>query len=176
MNRERSDKIRQIYKRLLADAALDGRLIEVDGGQKVHVAETGSSSPLLLFPGTGNSALFMLPLLEHLEEVRAIGIDRPGWGLSDPDDLPRKRYREAVVAWMEELLRDLKRIEAHSLDLGSRGRLGAAGGSGGNRGRDTGCAADRVSQRGSRNRCGSTGTVCRGSGSFLEEQVGDGRG
>lgn len=107
MNTDHADEVHQIYERLLVESSFRGRLIEVEEGQQVHVTETGSGPPLLLLHGTGNSALFLLPLLEKLEDVRALGVDRPGWGLSDPADLPRDRYREAVVAWMDQLLRTL---------------------------------------------------------------------
>ena len=108
MNAGHSDEVHQIYERLLADSSLHGRFIEIDTGQEIHIAETGSGPPLLLFHGTGSSALFLLPLLEQLEDVRALGVDRPGWGLSDPADLPRDRYREAVVAWIDQLLDELE--------------------------------------------------------------------
>ncbi len=107
MNTGHSSEVHQIYERLLADASLHGRLVEVDEGQQVHIVETGAGPPLLLIHGTGNSALFLLPLLERLEGIRAVAVDRPGWGLSDPADLPRDRYREAVVAWMDQLLNKL---------------------------------------------------------------------
>jgi len=124
MDTGHSDEIQQIYDDLLTNPSLDGRHVEVKSGKQTHVIESGSGPPLLLFHGTGNSALFMLPLLEPLEGVRAMGIDRPGWGLSDPADLPRERYREAVVAWMEELLRELE-LDAASLLGNSMGGIWA---------------------------------------------------
>lgn len=124
MDTGHSDEIQQIYDDLLTNPSLDGRYVEVEGGQKTHVVETGSGPPLLLFHGTGNSALFMLPLLEQLEGVQAIGVDRPGWGLSDPIDLPGERYREAVVAWMDQLLSELD-LDAVALLGNSMGGLWA---------------------------------------------------
>jgi 2-hydroxy-6-oxonona-2,4-dienedioate hydrolase len=35
---------------------------------------------------------------------REIAADRPGYGLSDPVDLPRHRYRETATAWLDGLL------------------------------------------------------------------------
>ena len=66
--------------------------------------ETGYGPPLVLIHGTGSPGLFFLPLLERLENVRAIAADRPGHGLSDPAELPRERYRQAAVAWVDRLL------------------------------------------------------------------------
>ena len=62
---------------------------------------TALGPPVVLLHGTGNSAGFFLPLLNELEGVRAMAIDLPGVGLSDPIDLPRKRYRETAVAWLD---------------------------------------------------------------------------
>jgi pimeloyl-ACP methyl ester carboxylesterase len=45
--------------------------------------------------------------------------DLPGVGLSDPIDLPRKRYRETAVAWLDSLLDALK-LDAAAL-LGHSG-------------------------------------------------------
>jgi pimeloyl-ACP methyl ester carboxylesterase len=58
----------------------------------------------VLVHGTGSPAGFFLPLLNELHHVRAIAPDRPGQGLSDPIDLPRHRYREIAVAWLDGLL------------------------------------------------------------------------
>ncbi len=46
--------------------------------------------------------------------------DRPGQGLSDPIDLPRDRYRETAVAWLDRLL--------DALDLDAAAVLGHSGG------------------------------------------------
>lgn len=58
----------------------------------------------MLLHGSSTSSFSFLPLLERLHGVRGIAVDRPGFGLSDPEDLPRERYREAVVAWIESVL------------------------------------------------------------------------
>src|SRR6478609_7748238 len=52
-----------------------------------------------------------------------MAIDLPGVGLSDPIDLPRKRYRETVVAWLDSLL-DALELDAAAL----LGHSGAGGG------------------------------------------------
>jgi pimeloyl-ACP methyl ester carboxylesterase len=43
-------------------------------------------------------------MLERLDGVLGIAFDRPGFGLSDPLDLPPERYREAVVRCVEGVL------------------------------------------------------------------------
>ncbi|HSK16313.1 MAG TPA: alpha/beta hydrolase [Gaiellaceae bacterium] len=58
----------------------------------------------MLVHGSGVGAWFFLPFLEELEGIRALAPDRPGSGLSDAVDLPRRRYDETAVAWLDRLL------------------------------------------------------------------------
>src|SRR6478735_4023152 len=98
-----SADVRQVYERVLAGASVRSCHVEV-AGDRVHLLEKSAGSPVVLLHGTENSARFFLPLLNELEGVRAMAIDLPGVGLSDPIDLPRKRYRETAVAWLDSLL------------------------------------------------------------------------
>lgn len=98
--------MRALYRRLLEDSPLTERFIDVDG-KAVHMLEGGDGPPLLLIHGTGNEAGFFLPLLRRLTAVRAIAIDRPGYGLSDPIDLPRSVCREKAITWLERLMDSL---------------------------------------------------------------------
>jgi pimeloyl-ACP methyl ester carboxylesterase len=115
-----SAELRQVYERLLAGAAVQGRSVEVHDGGRVHLLEVGAGEPLVLLHGTANPAGFLLPLLRELHGVRAVAPDRPGVGLSDPIDLPRDRYREAMVAWLDGLL--------DTLGLDATALLGHSGG------------------------------------------------
>lgn len=92
-----SAEVRQVYERVLTGASVRSRYVEV-AGDRVHLLEKSAGPSVVLLHGTGNSAGFFLPLLNELEGVRAMAIDLPGVGLSDPIDLPRKRYRETTVA------------------------------------------------------------------------------
>ena len=76
--------------------------------------EKGGGSPLVLLHGTTASAGIFLPLLDELDGVRALAPDRPGHGLSDPIDLPRDRFRESVVEWLDQLL-DALDVDAPAL-------------------------------------------------------------
>jgi len=114
-----SAEVRQVYERVLAGASVRSRYVEV-AGDRVHLLEKGAGAPVVLLHGTGNSAGFFLPLLNELEGVRAMAIDLPGVGLSDPIDLPRKRYRETAVAWLDSLL--------DALELDAAALLGHSGG------------------------------------------------
>jgi pimeloyl-ACP methyl ester carboxylesterase len=43
------------------------------------------------------SALYMLPLLGRFDGAGTIALDRPGFGLSDPADVPKTKFRQAAV-------------------------------------------------------------------------------
>jgi pimeloyl-ACP methyl ester carboxylesterase len=45
--------------------------------------------------------------MERLEDVRAIAVDRPGFGLSEPVGVPRERFRDAAVEFVDEALQAL---------------------------------------------------------------------
>jgi pimeloyl-ACP methyl ester carboxylesterase len=70
--------------------------------------------------GSGTSSLSALSLIEHLEGVRIIAVDRPGYGLSDPVDVPRERFRAAAVEFLDETVGELG-LESFALASGSMG-------------------------------------------------------
>lgn len=115
-----SVEIRQVYERVLAGASMRSRSVLVGAGGRVHLLEKGAGPPLVLLHGTGSSAGFLVPLLNELHGVHAIAPDLPGQGLSDPIDLPRDRYRQTAVAWLDGLL--------DALELDSTTLLGHSGG------------------------------------------------
>lgn len=92
------------YEQLLKESAAEGRYIEINGGHKIHVVEAGTGPPLVMLHGTGNAAFTLLPLLDHLEGVRAIAPDLPGCGLSDPLDVGHKGYRNWVLEVLDQIL------------------------------------------------------------------------
>ena len=105
---------------MLADTSVGSSFIEVGAGSRIHLLEKGDGPPLVLLHGTTASAGFFVPLLNELDGVRALAPDRPGHGLSDPIDLPRDRFREAVVEWLDQLL--------DTLDVDAPALLGHSGG------------------------------------------------
>jgi pimeloyl-ACP methyl ester carboxylesterase len=81
-----------------------GRYIEVRSGRRVHVIEAGEGPPVVLLHGSSTSSLSLLPVFERLEGVRAIAVDRPGFGLSEPVRVPRECFRDAAVEFVDEIL------------------------------------------------------------------------
>ena len=115
-----SAEVQEVYERVLAGSSVGDRYVSHGAGGRVHVLEKGSGRPVVILPGTGDPAGFLLPLLEALHGVRVIAPDRPGIGLTDPVELPIHGYREAAVSWLDGLL--------DALDLESTALVGHSGG------------------------------------------------
>jgi pimeloyl-ACP methyl ester carboxylesterase len=84
------------------------------------VIESGDGPPVVQLHGNNTSSLSHLMLLDHLPGVQSYLVDRPGFGLSEPDDFPRERFRQNIVRFLDEVL--------DALDVGSPVLLGASGG------------------------------------------------
>jgi pimeloyl-ACP methyl ester carboxylesterase len=102
-----SDAVVEVHERILDASPARSRHIEVRSGRRVHVIEAGQGPPVLFLHGGSTSSLSLLSLLERLEGVRAIAVDRPGFGLSDPVHVPRERYRDAAIEFLDEILDEL---------------------------------------------------------------------
>jgi len=100
------EQVAATHANVLAGSSARSRYVEVAAGQRVHVIEVGAGEPLVLIHGSGPSALLFLPLMERLVGVRAIAVDRPGFGLSDPDpEGPQQEsFREAAVRTVDSIL------------------------------------------------------------------------
>jgi pimeloyl-ACP methyl ester carboxylesterase len=96
--------IRRWYDHVLADGSVRSRTVAVPARGRVHLLEKGAGTPVVLLHGSGVAAGFFLPLLSELEGVRALAPDLPASGLSDQIELPRHRYHETAVAWLQRLL------------------------------------------------------------------------
>jgi pimeloyl-ACP methyl ester carboxylesterase len=97
-----------------------GRQVAVASGRRVHVIEAGAGPPVVLLHGSGTSSLSLLPVLERLEGVRAIAVDRPGFGQSAPVRVARERFRNAAVEFLDEILDGLA-LETSALAGNSMG-------------------------------------------------------
>jgi pimeloyl-ACP methyl ester carboxylesterase len=99
-----SDKVQEVYERVLAGTSVRDLYVELGTGSRVHLLEKGTGRPVVILPGTGDPAGFLLPLLDALHGIRAMAPDRPGVGLSDPVELPIQGFREVAVSWLDGLL------------------------------------------------------------------------
>ena len=118
------DEVRDVYERILADARVGHRYIGTPSGRRVHLVEAGEGRPCILLHGGGTSSLSHLPLLAQLEGVRAINVDRLGFGLSDPLCVSRHRYRDAAIEFINEVA-DVLELESFALAGASGGGLWA---------------------------------------------------
>jgi pimeloyl-ACP methyl ester carboxylesterase len=110
----------EIHERMLGPSPAGSRYIDLRSGRRVHVIEVGEGPPVLFLHGSGTSSLSLLPVLERIEGVRAIAVDRPGFGLSEPVRVARERFRDAAVEFVDEVLHALE-LEASALAGNSMG-------------------------------------------------------
>ncbi len=101
--RTHTAEVRRVYQRLLAEASVSGSMTRTADGAAVHVFEYGAGTPAVFIHGSGSPGPFWFPLLKKLAGVRAIVVDRPGFGLSDPVE-PGHTPQETAVRWIEGLL------------------------------------------------------------------------
>jgi pimeloyl-ACP methyl ester carboxylesterase len=92
------------HEQMLGASRALSRHLDVRSGRRVHILEAGAGPPVLVLHGSNTSSLSLLPLLERLEDVRAIAVDRPGFGLSEQVRAPRKRFRDGAVEFIDEVV------------------------------------------------------------------------
>jgi pimeloyl-ACP methyl ester carboxylesterase len=108
------------YERILGSSSAHSRFIKAGSNRRVHVIEAGDGPPVVLLHGSSTSSMLLLPLLELLRGVWGIAVDRPGFGLSDPADIPRERFRQAAIDWLDGVL-DALGLDATALAGSSMG-------------------------------------------------------
>lgn len=97
------DEVLMAHERALVSSTAQSRYIEA-AGKQVHVIDAGDGPPLVLLHGSGPTALEFLPLLERFSDVRAIAVDRPGFGLSEPAPTRNEAVRGAAVDSLTSIL------------------------------------------------------------------------
>jgi pimeloyl-ACP methyl ester carboxylesterase len=117
---EHAGQMRDVYERMLRASGAHGRFITLRTGRRVHVIVAGDGTPVVHLHGNNTSALSHLMLLDHATTVRSYLVDRPGMGLSDPDDFPRGGLRDFAVRFVGDLL--------DALGLANAVLVGASGG------------------------------------------------
>ena len=113
-------QLRERYERMVRAAGAHGSLVRLPGHGAVHVIEAGDGPPVVHLHGNNTSSLSHLMLLEHLTGVRSFLIDRPGFGLSDPQTFAPRTFRDSAVRFVIEVL--------DGLELESAVLVGASGG------------------------------------------------
>lgn len=95
---------------LFEEVGLDARSRFVDLEDppvRTHVFEAGPSNgepPLVFVHGTAAFGAFLAPLMAHVDGVRTIAFDRPGYGLSDGFVYTEGNFRRTVVDQLEGVL------------------------------------------------------------------------
>ncbi|KGN40353.1 alpha/beta fold hydrolase [Knoellia aerolata] len=117
--RSHPSALHERYVRMVRAAGAEGRFIRA-GSARVHVIEAGDGPVTVHLHANNTSSLSHLMLLEHLTAVRSVLVDRPGFGLSEPVDVPRASFRDTAVRFVDEVL-DSLRVDSAVL-------VGASGG------------------------------------------------
>lgn len=112
-------RVRNRYAQMLRAAGVSGGFISARTG-RVHVIQAGDGPPVVHLHGNNTNSLSHLMLLEHMPAARSYLVDRPGFGLSDPENFPRDGLRRFAVRFVGDVL-DQLHLEAAVL-------AGASGG------------------------------------------------
>lgn len=100
------------------------RIIQLESPRvRLRVLEIGSGKPVLFVHGTVGSGSWP-SLLQGTPDIRAIVIDRPGWGLSEPLDFSKHEYRKVAADVLRGVL-DALGIERADVVGGSIGDVWA---------------------------------------------------
>ncbi len=116
--------IEELYRRMLRAANAQGRLVRRPSGHRVHVVEAGDGPPVVHLHGTNTSSLSHLMLPGRTPAIRSYLIDRPGCGLSDPEDFRPEDFREYAIGFVGDML-DVLGLDAAHLVGASGGGLWA---------------------------------------------------
>ncbi|MGB5936173.1 MAG: alpha/beta hydrolase [Ornithinimicrobium sp.] len=100
--------VQDAYRHGLTGTGIASRTLHTAAGAGVHVLEKGAGPPVVFLHGTLSPALFWLPVLDGLEDGRAMVPDRPGQGLSDAGHFPPDDLRAAALDWVGCLLDSLE--------------------------------------------------------------------
>jgi pimeloyl-ACP methyl ester carboxylesterase len=80
------------------------RLKLADPAMTIAAHESGHGEPVVFVHGSGMSGATWAPLLAHLDDRRAITLDLPGFGASDPYSYTGRSLRQHAVAQLESAL------------------------------------------------------------------------
>jgi pimeloyl-ACP methyl ester carboxylesterase len=100
------ERLRREYERMVRAAGARSRFIRTRSAQ-IHLVEAGEGPAIVHLHGNNTSSLSHLMLLQHMNGVRSFLVDRPGYGLSDPDEFPRDAFRQSAVQFVDDVLDEL---------------------------------------------------------------------
>lgn len=103
-------------------------IVEIGPNSRLRVQEVGSGVPVLLVHGTGGYGPYWAPLVAKLGGYRCLMVDRPGWGGSDPVQLPRsgiKRFMSGLLVDVLDRL-DVAKVHAVGASIGDNWALSLA--------------------------------------------------
>ena len=106
---ERQERYLAAERTLWRQYGLEPRERFIEAGldrTRLRVTEAGSGDPIVFIGGTGGTGPYWAPLVAELEG-RAVIVDRPGFGLSDPVDYKRRSYTETVSAVLLDVFENL---------------------------------------------------------------------
>jgi pimeloyl-ACP methyl ester carboxylesterase len=105
--------IEKSYRQMLRAADAHGRSVRRPSGRRVHVVESGDGPPVVHLHGTNTSSLSHLMLPGRTPGIRSYLVDRPGCGLSDPEDFRPEDFRAYSVGFVGDVLDGLGLDAAH---------------------------------------------------------------
>jgi pimeloyl-ACP methyl ester carboxylesterase len=108
-----NESYRQAEAELWSEFGLTAHERVVEAGPartKIRVTEVGQGSPVVFVGGTGGTGPYWAPLVARLD-VRAVIVDRPGFGLSDPVAFKAHPHRALVTSILEDVL---DAVEVHA--------------------------------------------------------------
>jgi pimeloyl-ACP methyl ester carboxylesterase len=100
------------------------RLALEDPALSIGVRESGAGDPVVLIHGSGMSGATWAPVMAHLAGCRAIAIDLPGFGSSDPHSYSGRPLRAHATAQLTSVL-DALQLERAALVGTSLGAMWA---------------------------------------------------
>jgi pimeloyl-ACP methyl ester carboxylesterase len=102
------DEFDRLEARLYDEYGLERRVswheVRVPERLRIRVVETGSGRPVVFVHGGGGFGATFVPLVARLGSLRAIVVDRPGFGLSEGTGLARIDLRRHAVGFLEAVL------------------------------------------------------------------------
>jgi 2-hydroxy-6-oxonona-2,4-dienedioate hydrolase len=92
-------------------------------GTTVRVQEVGEGPPVLFLHGGPNAGTTWVPLLEHLDGLRCLLVDRPGTGLSAPYPITASNLPRIGARFVPDVLDGLGITRAHVVGSSFGGHL-----------------------------------------------------